>query len=513
VTTRRKLVALLGGAVLALLPLVAPAQASSLCGGSSRGLAQLPGGRPLADPIPHVPINGTAGFVVPGANTLAGGNLSIGLGYLGQQSVCQQEDGVFDQNTLFLAVGYGLTERLQLSVQVPYTWYEADKSNFNGEGVDDISFGLGYRFLDEAGWRPALSAIGYAVAPTAERSEGLGTNEWSAGAALAATKTITGPLSAFVSAGYQYNGRGGAHVLDQFVSGVGLEYVITPHISLLAEGTAATNWRSDEDRHSDWIAGMNAGVRLRYGGFLISLAGRKGFTNDAPDWGVFALVTYEMNVGTPFGAKAAAPAAGAPGTAAPGAAAPGAAAPGAAAPGAPAPGSAAPGAAAPGAAAPGAAAPGAAAPGAAAPGAAAPGATAPGAAPGVGTPGPVTALPPAALPPSLRSALRDINFEFDQYNLTDEGKKTLDELGQALKANPQFAVTIEGHADERGTVEYNLALGEQRAQAVKAYLVALGIDASRVDTISYGEQRPIDAGHDELSWAINRRAHFLVRTR
>jgi peptidoglycan-associated lipoprotein len=125
----------------------------------------------------------------------------------------------------------------------------------------------------------------------------------------------------------------------------------------------------------------------------------------------------------------------------------------------------------------------------------------------------VTALPPAALPPSLRSALRDINFEFDQYNLTDEGKKTLDELGQALKANPQFAVTIEGHADERGTVEYNLALGEQRAQAVKAYLVALGIDASRVDTISYGEQRPIDAGHDELSWAINRRAHFLVRTR
>ena len=123
------------------------------------------------------------------------------------------------------------------------------------------------------------------------------------------------------------------------------------------------------------------------------------------------------------------------------------------------------------------------------------------------------ALPPAALPPSLRSALRDVNFQFDQYTLTDDAKATLDELGQALKANPQFAVTIEGHADERGTVEYNLALGEQRAQAAKAYLVALGIDASRVDTISYGEQQPIDAGHDELAWAINRRAHFLVRGR
>ena len=122
-------------------------------------------------------------------------------------------------------------------------------------------------------------------------------------------------------------------------------------------------------------------------------------------------------------------------------------------------------------------------------------------------------LPPAALPPALRSVLRDINFEFDRYNLTDEAKATLDDLAQALKGNQQFAVTIEGHADERGTVEYNMALGEQRAQAAKAYLVALGIDASRIDTISYGEQRPVDAGQDELAWAINRRAHFLVRRR
>jgi peptidoglycan-associated lipoprotein len=474
--------------------------AFSPCGTASpgRGLAQLPGGQPLADPIPHIPINGTAGFVVPGANTLAAGDLSIGLGYLGQRSTCQQEEGIFDQNTLFLALGYALTERIQLSLQVPYTWYEADKSDFNGSGPDDLSFGLGYRFLDESGWRPALSVIGYAVAPTAQRKEGLGTNEWSAGLALAASKTIVGPLSAFVSAGYQYNGRGAAQVEDQFISGLGLEYVITPHVSLVAEGTANTNWRQEDDRHSDWIAGMNAGVRLRFGNFLISLAGRKGFTNDAPDWGAFALVSYQMNVGTPFGAKAA----GGPGTG--GAGAPGAGGAGAGGPGAG--GAGAPGAGGAGAGGPGAGAPGAGGPGAGGPGAGGPGAGGPGA-------GAVAGLPPSALPPSLRSALRDVNFQFDQYGLTDDAKATLDELGQALKANPQFAVTIEGHADERGTVEYNIALGEQRAQAAKAYLVALGVDASRVDTISHGEQQPVDAGHDELAWAINRRAHFLVRTR
>jgi peptidoglycan-associated lipoprotein len=559
VRANRWRVSLLGAAGLVMIPLVTPALALSPCGASrGGGLAQLPGNRPLADPLPHIPINGTAGFVVPGANTLPGGDLSIGLGYLGQEAVCQQEDGIFDQNSLFLALGYGLTERLQLSFQAPYTWYEADKSDFSGDGPDDLSFGLGYRFLDEAGWRPALSLVGYGVAPTAERTEGLGTNEWSAGAALAASKKIVGPLSGFASAGYQYNGRGGAQVDDQFVSGVGVEYAFTPHISALAEGIANTNWRKEEDRHSDWIAGMNAGVRLRYGGFLVSLAGTKGFTNDAPDWGAFALVTYQVQVGTPL-RRAAAPDAG-PGVAAPAAAAPvapgapGAAPPPAApvaptAPGAP-PAAAAPGApAAPEAVAPGApVAPGAAAPAAppaapgvpaapaappAAPGvpaapaappaAAAPGVpaapaapAAPGApgAPGVApAPGAVAAVPPAALPPSLRSAIQDINFEFDQYALTDEAKAALSELAQALKANPQFAVTIEGHADERGTVEYNLALGEQRARAAKDYLVSQGVDASRVDTISYGEQRPVDPGHDELAWAINRRIHFLVRGR
>jgi peptidoglycan-associated lipoprotein len=122
-------------------------------------------------------------------------------------------------------------------------------------------------------------------------------------------------------------------------------------------------------------------------------------------------------------------------------------------------------------------------------------------------------VPPAALPPPLRSALRPIHFEFDQYTLTDEARRTLDTLAAALRAQPSFGVLIEGHADERGTLEYNLALGANRAQAARDYLVSLGIDASRVDTVSYGEERPLDAGHDELAWALNRRATFVVRVR
>jgi peptidoglycan-associated lipoprotein len=122
-------------------------------------------------------------------------------------------------------------------------------------------------------------------------------------------------------------------------------------------------------------------------------------------------------------------------------------------------------------------------------------------------------VPPTALPAPLRSALRDIHFEFDQYTLTDEARRVLDAISEALKANRTFLVTIEGHADERGTTDYNLALGQQRAQAAKDYLVSLGVEAERIDTVSYGEERPVDPGHDEAAWALNRRAHFVVRIR
>jgi peptidoglycan-associated lipoprotein len=120
-------------------------------------------------------------------------------------------------------------------------------------------------------------------------------------------------------------------------------------------------------------------------------------------------------------------------------------------------------------------------------------------------------VPPAALPPAVRAVLRDLQFEFDKWELTPEARKTLEEVASALKAYPSLGLLIEGHADERGTAEYNLALGARRAQSAKDYLVGLGIDAGRLDTISYGEERPLDPTHNEVAWALNRRAHFAVK--
>jgi peptidoglycan-associated lipoprotein len=129
----------------------------------------------------------------------------------------------------------------------------------------------------------------------------------------------------------------------------------------------------------------------------------------------------------------------------------------------------------------------------------------------LGTPPPPPTLPASALPPAVRAVLRDLHFEFDRWELTPEARKTLDDVAGALKAFPSLNLLIEGHADERGTPEYNLALGARRAQAARDYLASLGIESARLDTISYGEERPLDPTHNEVAWALNRRAHFAVK--
>ncbi|HRC27717.1 MAG TPA: peptidoglycan-associated lipoprotein Pal [Alphaproteobacteria bacterium] len=96
-------------------------------------------------------------------------------------------------------------------------------------------------------------------------------------------------------------------------------------------------------------------------------------------------------------------------------------------------------------------------------------------------------------------------YGYDRYDLTDEARNTLDLQAQWLAKYPNVNVTIEGHCDERGTREYNLALGERRAATVKSYLVARGVDPNRLSTISYGKERPAVPGSDEASWAQNRR--------
>ncbi len=104
----------------------------------------------------------------------------------------------------------------------------------------------------------------------------------------------------------------------------------------------------------------------------------------------------------------------------------------------------------------------------------------------------------------------DIYFEFDSIRLSPSAQEILNQKAIWMRANPSANVTIEGHCDNRGTNEYNLALGEGRAQSVKAFLVDLGIDSSRLTTISYGEERPLSSDQSEEGWARNRRAHFVI---
>ena len=105
---------------------------------------------------------------------------------------------------------------------------------------------------------------------------------------------------------------------------------------------------------------------------------------------------------------------------------------------------------------------------------------------------------------------KDIHFEFDKYDIRREDEEILRENAAWLKKNPKMKIQIEGHCDERGTAEYNLALGERRANTTKKYLLSLGISSDRISTISYGEEKPLDPGHNEEAWAKNRRAHTVV---
>jgi peptidoglycan-associated lipoprotein len=142
-------------------------------------------------------------------------------------------------------------------------------------------------------------------------------------------------------------------------------------------------------------------------------------------------------------------------------------------------------------------------------------------------PEPVVEPSPVAVPPepSVESStlggksLDDINrqsplvpvfYEFDSAEMSADGQAALAKNAEVLKQNATWVVSIEGHCDERGTAEYNLALGERRALAARTYLVSLGIAPDRLRTVSYGKEFPFDPGHTETSWAKNRRAHFVV---
>jgi peptidoglycan-associated lipoprotein len=126
---------------------------------------------------------------------------------------------------------------------------------------------------------------------------------------------------------------------------------------------------------------------------------------------------------------------------------------------------------------------------------------------------------PSAPPPPIEEEQReafenvDVNFAFDSYVLDARARDILAEKARFLQTQSAVTVLIEGHCDERGTEQYNLALGDRRAHAAKQYLIGLGIAGNRMNTVSYGEERPLDPGHNEEAWAKNRRAHFVIQGR
>jgi peptidoglycan-associated lipoprotein len=111
------------------------------------------------------------------------------------------------------------------------------------------------------------------------------------------------------------------------------------------------------------------------------------------------------------------------------------------------------------------------------------------------------------------SPLTDIHFDFDKYSIRPKDREILKDSASWIMKNNPSTVVIEGHCDEKGTDEYNLALGDRRASEAQKYLVSLGVDGKRLKTISYGKEMPLDPGHNEDAWAKNRRAHFLVKAK
>jgi len=115
--------------------------------------------------------------------------------------------------------------------------------------------------------------------------------------------------------------------------------------------------------------------------------------------------------------------------------------------------------------------------------------------------------------PENKEVFQDIHFDFDRSEIKPVDRPTLERVAEYMKANPDIFLLAEGHCDERGTNEYNLALGERRALSTRAFLAGLGVQESRMVTVTYGEEDPVDPGHNEEAWAKNRRAHFKIASK
>jgi peptidoglycan-associated lipoprotein len=133
--------------------------------------------------------------------------------------------------------------------------------------------------------------------------------------------------------------------------------------------------------------------------------------------------------------------------------------------------------------------------------------------PGVRETDPLVAMAPPGIAATMEqpSLFPDIRFDFDKSFIREDAKPVLMRIAEHMKGSPAASLLIEGHCDERGTAEYNMALGERRAEAAKRYLVSLGVRQGAISTVSFGKEKPLDPRHNEEAWAKNRRAHFVLK--
>lgn len=271
---------------------------------------------PQAEAWGHKPVGDTGIFTVVGTRTLPQGAFGVGLGWYGIEAITEAGGDDLDQNTFYVPLAYGIRNNLQIEANLPFTFWEADKSKTNKAGLDDITVGVRYRFLDEAAGRPGLGILGFVAAPTASKDKGIGTKETDYGAKLLLTKTL-GTVETNVNVGYTVVGEPPEFKRDNEVTyGVGLAFPAGKKLQGLAE-IAGNSDRNPDHAASRQLEGR-AGLRYVTDKVVAHFGASRAFTSSSPDWGLTAGVAFLFGVKKAEAAPAAAPAA----PAAPAAAAP-----------------------------------------------------------------------------------------------------------------------------------------------------------------------------------------------
>lgn len=389
---------------------------------------------PLAQPRSYQPIGTTGVFSVFGAKTLKKGQIAIGVAAdFAVAPISYDDDHHMDQKTMAIHLGYGLTEKFDIGLDFPFTWWYPDNVGFHEQGLDDLSVGLRYRLLDEKESFPAIAILGATTFPTGDEDKGLSTSGTDLDAKLIVSKRL-GPVNSHLNLGYSWPSTKKYELRDGITYGVGIDFSASSHVLLLAELIGNENRYTKELHPNGDKDPLEVRLGLRYisdTGLIATFGAGFGLTDTSPEYRLLAGLTYTY---PPEGRRVIK----------------------------------------------------------------------------VEEPGVGPAGKPLRGEELFKIVLEDVHFEFDKSTLTPLARTILNENAKRLKENSGIKVVIEGHCDERGSREYNLALGDRRAVSVKKYLSSLGIEDKRMKTISYGEERPLDPGHNEKAWALNRRAYFMI---